>query len=132
MTSNKYTHAWYRFRNVGDFENFEKQKDWWNWMMKPMTACTSITIPDDGRPYLNDSHLHIIQSTSCKNKTSTQLAVKSMSIILTSHVFVCFLRSKKSIKTGKARGNVVDIPVRQTEMFANLNKRCFNLNVVIR
>ena len=37
MHSNKYNHAWYRFRNVCNFENLEEQNDL-IWTVKAMIA----------------------------------------------------------------------------------------------
>ena len=38
MHSNKYKRAWYWFRNLWNFDNFEKQNDL-VWMVKPRAAC---------------------------------------------------------------------------------------------
>ena len=43
MHSNKYKHAWYWFKNVWNFEHFEKQNDF-VWMGKLMAACKVLNI----------------------------------------------------------------------------------------
>ena len=44
MYANKYKHAWYWFRNVWNFGDFEKQNNFVWMMVKPMASCKVLTL----------------------------------------------------------------------------------------
>ena len=58
MHPNKYKHTWNWFRNVCNFENFEKRNNF-VWMVKPMAVCKVLSVDlvmDNGHKMNGETH----------------------------------------------------------------------------